>query len=81
MLFQPLLKFGNLVHGNGGQIALGNGIDDADLLGNLFGGVVLLLQHGHDAFAQGKPLLGIGIQVGAELGKALQLPVLRVQQL
>ena len=48
---------------------------------DLHRGAVVLLEYLYNAFALGQGGLGIGIQIGAELGKALQLTVLAVNQL
>ena len=56
-------------------------IEDSDLLFNGNGAVAVLLQHLNDALALRQTRLGICVQIGAELGKALQLTILRVDQL
>ena len=45
------------------------------------GAVAVLLEHLDDALTLGQTGLGVGVQVRAELGKALQLTILRVNQL
>ena len=61
--------------------ALGDSIQDSHLMDDLHRGAVVLLEYLYNAFALGQGGLGIGIQIGAELGKALQLTVLAVNQL
>ena len=56
-------------------------VQDGNLLFDGDGAVAVLLEHLDDALALGQTRLGVGVQVGAELGEALQLTVLRVDQL
>ena len=63
------------------QVALGDCINDAHLKLDRNRGIAILLEHLHDALTHGKALLGIGIQVGAELGECLELAVLGIGQL
>ena len=81
VLEQAGFKFGNIGYIDVGEITVGYGIDDADLMRNLDRGVVLLLQYRNDALTLIKTILGVLIKVGAELSEALQLTILRVEQL
>ena len=45
------------------------------------GGGAVLLEHFHDALALCQAGLGVGVQIGTELGERLQLAVLGVDQL
>ena len=80
-LLQRQLELRDLLHGDVLQIATHHRVDDAHLVGNINGSVVALLQNGDDTLTQRQTRLGIGVQVGAELGEGLQLTVLRIQQL
>ena len=60
------------------QMTVDHSVKDAYLMGHIYRLVVFLLEHFHDAGAQRQTGLGVGVQIGAELGKALQLAVLSV---
>ena len=63
------------------QISVGDGVEDAHLMRHIDGRVAILLENLHDAFALIEAVARVLIEVGAELRKALQLTVLRVEQL
>ena len=78
---QPVLKIADLLHGDLGQEAVDHGIEDADLLRHLQRCVAVLLENLHDALALGKALLGVLVQIAAELSKTFEFAVLAVQEL
>ena len=81
VLEQVALEIGDPVDGHLGQQVMDDGIDDADLKRNVDRAVAVLLQHLNDALALRQTRLGVGVEIGAELGEGLQLAVLRVHQL
>ena len=81
VIIQLCLVALDLIDGNLGQEVLGGCIDDADLQLDVNGRIAVLLEDFNDALALGQTGLGIGIQVGAELGEGLQLSVLGIDQL
>ena len=81
IFIEPLFKFRDPVQRDVFQIVIDHGIEDADLVGHFYAGIGALLQNSHDPLTQVKTGLCVCVQVRAELGKALQLPVLGVEQL
>lgn len=78
---QLLLELADLICRNIEQCARNNGIDDDNLLFDRNRAVLRLLEHLYDARALFQTLLGVRVQVGAELRERLQLTELRVRQL
>ena len=72
------MNVGNL---HSGEDSFRDGIEDGYLFfcGNR--GVLVLLQDFHDTGALFQTGLGVGVQIGTELGEALELAVLGVDQL
>src|SRR4051794_14766725 len=62
------------------EVALGRGVDLQDLVLRRERAALLLVERRHQALAAGQRLLGVGVEVGAELGEGLQLAVLREVQ-
>ena len=60
---------------------MNGGVQDGHLLFHSHGGRTVLLEHFHNALTLSQAGLGVGVQIGAELCKALQLTVLGVDQL
>ena len=78
---QTLFVFRNIRNRNLTQDILGNGIKNRNLLLYRNRRGILLLQHFNNAGTLIQSILGILIQIRAELGKALKLTILRVHQL
>ena len=71
----------HLLHGDFFQIAFCDGIENANLMRHFHRHAVFLLQDLYNSLTLGQAGFGVGVQVGAELGETLQLPVLRIQKL
>ena len=59
------------------EVAAGAGVDRGDLLGDRERAALVLVQRLDQALAAGELLLGLGVELGAELGEGLELAVLR----
>ena len=81
VLEQLLLERADQLYRNIEQLARNDGKDDDDLLFDRDRTVLRLLEHLDDTLALIEALLGIRVEVGAELRERLQLAVLRVRQL
>ena len=81
MVKQRVLKGGNALDGDVHEHVVHNGVENADLQGDVQRGAAVLLEHLHDALALSQARLRVGIEVRAELCEGLQLAVLRVRQL
>ena len=66
-----MLKVGNLLDRDLPQEVIDHRINHDHLMLHRHGSIPVLLEHLHDPFALGKPLLGVLIQIGAELGECL----------
>ena len=81
VLIQAALILCNIGNGHILQVAVNGRVQDGNLLFDGDGAVAVLLEHLDDALTLGQTGLGVGVQVRAELGEALQLTILRVNQL
>ena len=68
-------------NGNVLEIPARNGVEDTDLVRHFNRFVAALLEDFNDALTLIQTLTRIAVKVGAELREALQLAVLRIQQL
>lgn len=80
VLIQRAFVRGDILYGDVFQVAVDCCIQNGNLLFYRDWAVAVLLQDFHNALALCQTRFGVGIQVGAKLGKALQLAVLGVNQ-
>ena len=80
VLKQSRLKQSNLVYGDIVEMPVDNSIQNRNLQLDSHGRTLILLEHFYDAVAEGETCLGVGVEIGAELCKRLELSVLLIQQ-
>ena len=76
-LDQAAVELGHAVDVDAVDEAVGGGVDDGDLVLDRQRRALALVERLHEPLAAGQRALGLGIEVGAELGEGLEVAVLR----